>query len=43
MQARSATGVQYPADITNTAGITDVAGNRLSITTGAGVDLAIGE
>ena len=34
-------GVSIPAAIINTAGVTDVAGNRLSLTAGAGVDLTI--
>jgi putative cell wall-binding protein len=32
--AGSVPGISIPADITNTAGITDVAGNRISLTTG---------
>ncbi|WP_369052830.1 cell wall-binding repeat-containing protein [Kineococcus terrestris] len=35
-------GVAYPATIVNTSGVTDVAGNRLSLAAGAGVDLTIG-
>ncbi|NAZ87210.1 cell wall-binding repeat-containing protein [Kineococcus indalonis] len=34
-------GVAYPATITNTSGVNDVAGNRLNLTAGTGVDVTI--
>jgi hypothetical protein len=40
--AGTVAGVQYPATIINTTGITDVSGNRLSLSSGEGVDLTIG-